>query len=346
MKIKSTDPWREVSNANGIQVVEIPDFEAFCKFVNAGFGDSDCSYLWRGQKCAAWEITSGLTRATGKQKEDILKRFQIAAGRHIETKFDVSDGNPKQEQQERELWSLGQHYGLLTPLTDWTEYPYVALFFAFAEADPPGKVNKCNLTNCPTAKTQDRNDTARCDFRAVFALDTKEIQDVQFENVETKGMKPFMEQLNHPPYSDDFKRHLLSNFPFVKAELVRESSVPVEVRNRIRDIQNERLKKQQLRVYRPGIHENRRIHSQRGWHVISPVNSSVEDWVRASYDFQVSEYPMLVKIIIPNGQRNPVLKCLNKMGVNYLNLFPDLEGAARHCNMGLHEGEFFGLRDY
>ena len=44
----------------------------------------------------------------------------------------VQGGN-SDELSTDEWWALGRHHGLITPLLDWTEKPYIAAFFALSE---------------------------------------------------------------------------------------------------------------------------------------------------------------------------------------------------------------------
>jgi hypothetical protein len=125
-------PWREVSFADGIRVVELPNIEAFFCFVSTICNDSIDPLLWRGQRRSEWEIKSTLARE-GKSGDFLLQNYRDAVARCTNREFDLNG-----EAEKLKLWSIGQHNGLRTPLIDWTTYPFTALFFAFAEQDEEG----------------------------------------------------------------------------------------------------------------------------------------------------------------------------------------------------------------
>lgn len=91
-------------------------------------------YVFRGQRNGSWGLVPSIARFSEfgtyeiQQANKQLENFKYSVrGR---TKGAVA------EMQNHDLWALGQHYGLWTPLLDWSRSPYVALFFALSESNP------------------------------------------------------------------------------------------------------------------------------------------------------------------------------------------------------------------
>ncbi|MCS6997660.1 MAG: FRG domain-containing protein [Casimicrobiaceae bacterium] len=95
--------------------------------------------IYRGHRRYDWPLTPSLGRLDPRNiiTEEVanaqLRLFRRAVrGR-------IADRTLVEEAEEYELWSVGQHHGLMTPLLDWTYSPYVALFFAFEREDRRGE---------------------------------------------------------------------------------------------------------------------------------------------------------------------------------------------------------------
>lgn len=120
-----------------IPVTRIEDWRHFTSLLEDGFFNrADTQLVFRGHRRYDWIMMPTLGRLapsgiiTQRLANNQLALFQQAIrGRTTDHSLLVD------RKQEDELWSIGQHHGLMTPLLDWTYSPYVALFFAFSKED-------------------------------------------------------------------------------------------------------------------------------------------------------------------------------------------------------------------
>jgi len=90
-------------------------------------------------------------------------------------------------------------------------------------------------------------------------------------------------------------------------------------------------------LFSPRREITHRLSSQSGVLMKMPEYTDLEASVRARFPEETSASnlharPILRKIIIPNTGRTECLKLLNKMNINRMSLFADLDGAARYIN--------------
>ncbi|QIA76484.1 FRG domain-containing protein [Rodentibacter caecimuris] len=135
-KVFSRDYIRK-SEANNLNFVissyvpsiKIKSYDALrCLLYTEHFDGVGSDWVFRGHRDHNWRLESTLERIGSKSldlREAHLNQFRKECRRIFKDKTYLSD------MDENDFWAIGQHYDLATPLLDWTQSPYVALFFAF-----------------------------------------------------------------------------------------------------------------------------------------------------------------------------------------------------------------------
>lgn len=120
---------------DGVCEVELSSWKMFHSFITGPTLDNK-NCIFRGQRDISWKLEPSFTRLVHKcgknPSEEMLRK-------HLK-KFKYSKRGRHQhlyanDFTENDWWALGQHYGLVSPLLDWTESPYIAAYFAFLEKD-------------------------------------------------------------------------------------------------------------------------------------------------------------------------------------------------------------------
>lgn len=118
----------------------------FFKFASEQLITRDHNFGFRGHSDATWQLEPTLTRfideiqsayQNGQRDRDLIHRMAVRKLHETFKKNLLINSDLSQDRIEKiDLWQYGQHFGLPSPLLDWSHSPYVALFFALQRRGP------------------------------------------------------------------------------------------------------------------------------------------------------------------------------------------------------------------
>ncbi len=123
--------WESEFNEEcGIATVTFSSWKWFPDYINNELLEYT-GFIYRGHGDSCWLLEPTLDRVV-KDPESELREKHLTNFKY-ETRGRRGT-NPPIMASENDWWALGQHHGLLTPLLDWSESPFVAFYFAIAKA--------------------------------------------------------------------------------------------------------------------------------------------------------------------------------------------------------------------
>jgi len=265
--------------------------------------------VYRGHAGHDWQLASTLGRLFDggdiptDKREKLLRQFKLSMrGRG----YDLA---PLQG-VDNEIWAVGQHYGLKTPLLDWTRSPFVALFFAFSKYE--------------SASETDENPS-----RAIFCLNKTRIEEDLGEDL--------AEELFLEPEDNRNSRLVNQSGLFTIAPDGRDNFVSsivnrldeADLLGSVDETETEYEGSDEWKEFSARVDQAFASKQAEAGAETPHITFTVSDRKRAKL---LAQY--VFKLHIPNSleARKDCLEALRQMNIHHGNLFPDPGGASDFCN--------------
>lgn len=215
----------------GIPVARVKSWQHLQEiFSNDPMFKNPDEFLFRGQRRSNWGLTPSLARLSTNETINVdiaerqLERFKYSIRGRVKSSIADLD--------DFDVWAIGQHFGLMSPLLDWSRSPYVAMFFAFEQADPYNEIPK-NYS------------------RAIFAINKSKL--------EKQGLDIFIDSLRSEHERLISQSGLFTISPFGES-ITLETSILNELADRDIDIDDaDMLKKYIFKIHVPMEKESERV---------------------------------------------------------------------------------------